>query len=289
VAELCDEFLAPYVAERNTKTTLRARLRYFDRDFGDKGLDRLTVAELASWRRRLPQGSAASILTAARQVLNYAEACEYIDDNPAKKVRNPAAPRREVQTFSPAELEAISAELGTTLPTFCAGTGLRPQEWSALERRGIDRAERVLHVRRVFVDGRVREGRGKTERSVPRQVPLTRSVIAALDALPPRLDTPLLFPGAEGGYLNLGHWRVDAWNPALRAAGIAHRTPYALRHTFASNAIAAGIATFEIARVMGTSVLQIEKTYGHLLPDAIERAGVAPDAWKANAAAASEG
>jgi hypothetical protein len=42
-----------------------------------------------------------------------------------------------------------------------------------------------------------------------------------------------------------------------------------MRHTFASNAIAAGIATFEIARVMGTSVVQIEKTYGHLLPDAI--------------------
>jgi hypothetical protein len=33
--------------------------------------------------------------------------------------------------------------------------------------------------------------------------------------------------------------------------------------------IAAGIATFEIARMAGTSVLQIEKTYGHLLPDAI--------------------
>lgn len=58
-----------------------------------------------------------------------------------------------------------------------------------------------------------------------------------------------------------------------------------LRHTFASNAIAAGIATFEIARVMGTSVLQIEKTYGHLLPDAIDRARQALDAWAARAAA----
>jgi hypothetical protein len=60
-----------------------------------------------------------------------------------------------------------------------------------------------------------------------------------------------------------------------------------MRHTFAANAIAAGIATFEIARVMGTSVLQIEKTYGHLLPDAIDRARIALDAWEAKAAAAA--
>lgn len=70
------------------------------------------------------------------------------------------------------------------------------------------------------------------------------------------------------------------WVPAPRAAGLEHRPPYSMRHTFASNAIAAGIATFEIARVMGTSVVQIEKTYGHLLPDAIDRARLALDAWE---------
>ena len=53
------------------------------------------------------------------------------------------------------------------------------------------------------------------------------------------------------------------------AAGLDYRKPYALRHTFVSECIAAGIATFEIARMAGTSVLQIEKIYGHLLPDAI--------------------
>jgi hypothetical protein len=54
-----------------------------------------------------------------------------------------------------------------------------------------------------------------------------------------------------------------------------------MRHTFASNALAAGIATFEVARVMGTSVEMIEKTYGHLLPDAIDRARAALDAYEA--------
>jgi hypothetical protein len=60
----------------------------------------------------------------------------------------------------------------------------------------------------------------------------------------------------------------DEWNPAVKAAGLEHRTPYAMRHTFASFAIAAGIPSFEIARMMGTSVEMLDKTYGHLLRDA---------------------
>ena len=95
----------------------------------------------------------------------------------------------------------------------------------------------------------------------------------------PRLDTPLLFPGERGGHLDYAGWRWDDWTPAVRAAGLAHRTPYALRHTFASFAIAAGIPTFEIARMMGTSIEQIEKTYGHLLPDALERGRAALGAF----------
>jgi hypothetical protein len=39
------------------------------------------------------------------------------------------------------------------------------------------------------------------------------------------------------------------------------------RHTFASWAIAGGVQLFCLARIMGTSVAQIDATYGHLLPD----------------------
>jgi hypothetical protein len=36
---------------------------------------------------------------------------------------------------------------------------------------------------------------------------------------------------------------------------------------------------FELARFMGTSVEQIDRTYGHLLPDTLERARTALDAF----------
>jgi integrase len=48
---------------------------------------------------------------------------------------------------------------------------------------------------------------------------------------------------------------------------IPRRDPYQLRHTFASEALAAGISIFELARVMGASVKTIDKHYGHSVRD----------------------
>jgi integrase len=106
----------------------------------------------------------------------------------------------------------------------------------------------------------------KTQRS-RRRVPLSARALAAAEALPPRLDTPLVFPSARGGYIGLDAWRTREWYPALEAAGLARRGPYALRHTFATEALAAGVSTFELARLMGTSVAMIDRTYGHLARD----------------------
>jgi integrase len=50
----------------------------------------------------------------------------------------------------------------------------------------------------------------------------------------------------------------------LEAAGIASRGPYHLRHTFATEALAAGISIFELAGLMGSSVQMIDSRYGHL-------------------------
>jgi integrase len=80
----------------------------------------------------------------------------------------------------------------------------------------------------------------------------------------------LVYSGERGGYLSLHDWRRDEWAPAVESAGLTKLRPYAMRHTFASFAIAAGVSLFYLARLMGTSVEQIDKTYGHLLPDSEE-------------------
>jgi integrase len=65
-------------------------------------------------------------------------------------------------------------------------------------------------------------------------------------------------------------FRYRHWTPAFRAADVDYRRVYDCRHTFASWAIAGGVQLFYLARIMGTSVQQIDQTYGHLLPDSEE-------------------
>ena len=61
---------------------------------------------------------------------------------------------------------------------FAAATGLRPEEWIALERRDVDLNSRVVYVRRAFTDGRLKCT--KTEGS-RRAVPLQAIALDALE------------------------------------------------------------------------------------------------------------
>jgi integrase len=158
---------------------------------------------------------------------------------------------------------------------FASETGLRPGELAALEQRDIDRDAGVAYVRRVISGGRVKEP--KTERS-RRRVPLTARAAAALDLLPRRLDTRLVFPSPRGGVLDMHNFARRDWHPALLAGGLPPHRLYDLRHSFASNALAAGISLYELSRYMGASVRVLEMHYAHLVRDAEETARAKLDA-----------
>jgi integrase len=255
---------------QRTIQTLRERLRHATADFGSVRLTDLQrmSGELAGWRGQQPEGVRYGRMAALRQALEAAVRWGYMDSNPAKQAGQNRQPSpRAVRVFAPAEVAAIAAELSPRyrpLPEFAAATGLRPEEWAALQRRDIDRREQVLNVCRTVSSGEVVE-LGKTTSS-RRQVPLTQRALDALDALPPRLDVPLLFPAPGGGLLNLDNFRRREWKPAIDASGV--RRPariYDLRSTFASDALAAGVSVFQLARIMGTSVRMIERHYGAML------------------------
>jgi integrase len=267
VSELVEAFLARHRVDEATLRTLRFRLNHALGAFGDRRIETLQPIELDVWRWQLPPLSAHYIFRAFRQVLEYAVAMGLLAINPTARIRNTrAASRREQRPFeSWEEVEAIVAEMDpryAAIPLALVGTGLRPEELFALERRDLDLDAGVV---RVYTQRILKEPKKSSRQR--RRVPLRARVVDALHSLPTRLDTPLLFPAARGGHIDLEKFRHREWAPALRAAGVEHRRIYDCRHTFASWAIAGGVQLFYLARIMGTSVAQIDATYGHLLPD----------------------
>jgi integrase len=269
----CDVFLERHGATvaPGTKRTLEARLKPARAVFGSWTLREFEHAadDIAAWRATLSAGSRYQLTSALRQALAAAVRWRYVTCNPAVDAgRNPQPPPEELRPFTCVEVDALALELGPAfgpLVVFAAETGLRTNEWVALERRDLDRPGRAVAVQRRFADGALTPY-PKTVRS-RRRVPLSTRALAAVESLPPRLDTPILFPTVQGARIDLHNWRLRDWYPALEAAELAKRGPYALRHTFATEALAAGVSIFELARVMGTSVAMIDRTYGHLAHD----------------------
>jgi integrase len=266
--ELTDAFLERHDAAPSTLDFIRTNMRPAVEWFGDEPIASVKVEQIAAWRASVPAGKRYRCHRALRQVLQQAVRWKWIEDNPAVLVKNPVPKPREIHPFeSWEEIDAIADELDEVmgaLVIFLAGTGVRLQEAFGAEWRDVDFERQVFMVRRAFAKGRLKDY-GKTHGS-RRAVPLRAKVVEALERMPHRAG--ILFPASEGGRVDINNWRYRSWTPSLKAAGIEHRRPYDLRHTYASWSLAAGVDIFTLARRMGTSVKMIDATYGHLIAGA---------------------
>lgn len=294
VTEFVASFLNTHEVDPATTNKLRYELKHATRAFGDKRLSELRTPDLAAWRATLPARSRHQLFSSFRQVLEQAVTWQLIDRNPTDRIRNRQVKldeSREILPFADwAEVEMIADELipaYRALPVFLVGTGMRPEEALALEWKDIDKANAVASIERVHSQGRTKPCM-KSDRQ-RRRVPLRGKVLDALEQHPRRIDSRLVFPGHDGDYLKLKTFYLRHWTPALRAAGIQHRGVYACRHTFAAWSIAAGVQLFYLSRIMGTSVTQIDATYGHLVPDSEEYLRGLLDSYDAVVTRAAEG
>ncbi len=274
LAEWVEEYLGAHQGERVTIAKLRWLLGKATAALGEVRLAELSPDQVSAWRLTVPEGHRFEATQALRQVLNRAVNWKLIDDNPAKRVPNPARRCREQRPFdSWQQIRSLAEQLGPThgpMVLFAAATGLRPSELFALEQRDVDRAAGVVQIRRAYANGRVKRTKTRLSR---RAVPLQAIALEALDQLRAREDRSVLFPNADGGHLDFRNFNRRHWKPVQKAAGIDPlRDLYDLRHTYATFALRAGVPVFALSRFMGTSIAMIDLHYGHLAVDSHEHA-----------------
>jgi site-specific recombinase XerD len=74
----------------------------------------------------------------------------------------------------------------------------------------------------------------------------------------------LVFTMESGTMMEQGNFRSRIFGPAAKRAGVNHDvTPMDLRHTAASNAIAAGVDVVTVSQMTGHSVQVLISTYAH--------------------------
>jgi len=207
------------------------------------------------------------------KALQQAITNKIIRNNPLLETNAPKVEDSDIRVMTKAEQKKFIS----VLPFYNSGnmfavalaTGMRIGELCALNINDIDREQKLIDItktagrRKDKYTGEVsiKIGPPKTKHSI-RKIPLLPSVEVMLDRqvqLVSELrekaggkwnDNTLVFPTDEGNIHDLSGLRSSIGR-ILKRAGLPHMTIHALRHTYATTALNAGVAAQNVARLLG--------------------------------------
>lgn len=211
---------------------------------------------------------AANILRALSAMCEDAITDELTGSNPFRGVKvrqsDPRAvkPSRKPRVLSWEQMHALAACAGAHEPMvrLLADCGLRVGELFALRRASL--VDGLLRVDGSAWEGTVVES-SETKRH-DRTVPVPPGALALLRGMPPRIDSPLLFPTRTGRMWRVNNWYRDVWRPARAAAGV-DCAPHDLRHSWITHLRAAGVDPADLAEMAGHSLETATARYTHAL------------------------
>lgn len=271
VRAACERYLSHLERTKGTVQAADARGRFkryvYPHPIAKIELSKLTVASVGKWREDLEdtpkangeKRSASALnrdMTALRAAFNHAYRELLVSsDLPWRNKLIPvtgADKRRELyldRAQRQALIDAAQPDLALFLRALCA-VPLRPGAMAALTVGDFDARHKVLSVR-------------SDKAGAGRKVPLPDSVAELFaGAAKNKLPSAYLFTRADGL-----PWIKDKWSHPVReaAAGLpAGTTIYTLRHSVITDMAAAGVDLMTLAQIAGTSILMIQKHYGHL-------------------------
>ncbi len=229
-------------------------------------------------------------LLVLKMILRTALRRRYLRDDPTETIRSLREPQAEVDPLDPDEVTVFLAACPLWWRpyfTVACWTGARPNELAAVRWGDVDSGRGIVRIRAGRYRGK--EGPPKTASSV-RDIDLLPPVIEALKVQKaqqaaerlkagrgaPAPGQEYVFTGPAGGLLNVNALRDRVWYPALTKAGLRRRIMYQTRHTFASNALAAGEAPSWVAAMLGhTSPEMLFSVYARFIPNRTRRDGSA--------------
>jgi site-specific recombinase XerD len=270
-----DAYLAWMRGRGSSPATLRAYaadLRQLDRwlaaaEIRPEDADELTLRRFAAHlgTLRYAPATAARKLSAARGAYAFMLDRGLVARNPAALVPGPRRVRTLPATLSEPEIEQL---LDRPVPAdprrlrdralleLLYGSGLRASEACGLRLAGVDADEGIVRV----------TGKGGKERMVPLGGAAADALGLYLRAGRPRLGRPAtdhVFVSVRGRPLGPTDVR-RALKRELDAAGLAERSPHALRHTFATHLLEHGADLRSIQELLGHASVGTTQVYTHV-------------------------
>ena len=273
--EAVESFLRRGQARNLSHHTLRyyrVRLDAFSRYLEEKKL-RVSPAEvtpalvrdfLAAETERVSALTASHSFITLRALFRFLVREEFIEANPMERVEKVRVPRKVVQTFSPAQVEAM---LGTCKARSFNGArlraiilslldcGLRVSELCGLTLEGVSWDERTLRVM----------GKGSKERVVPFGEAARQALMTYVSKRGNIPGQAALFVTVYGNAMNRheAHRLLSECGKWAGVSGV-RCSPHTFRHTFAVMYLRNGGDAFTLQKLLGHSDLAMTRRYCEL-------------------------
>jgi len=268
VSDLVDRYISDVLPGKRPSTAYNQRyqLRWWKAHLGHYALADVTPALLVEYRDKLARNKvrrqSGATVNRWLAVLSHCftmavREWQWCDDNPVRTIRKPREPRARVRFLADQERHQLLEECQTsrnsylhTIVVLALATGARRGELLGLQWPDVDLKRATLTFQ-------------ETKNGERRAVPLTGQALALMGqhAKVRRLDTALVFPDATG---KRPVGIREAWEYAVKRAGITDFRFHDLRHTAASYLAMSGASLAEIAEVLGHKTLAMVKRYAHL-------------------------
>jgi len=263
--------------------------------FGELRVSQVTEAKVSPWLAQLQDKGLSArrinlILVTLKSILKVARRRRLVRDDALAAVRLLKEPKAEVDPLDPQEVATFLEPCpGWWEPYFITAffTGLRPNEAAALKWGDVDWQRNSFRVRAGVY--RWVEGTPKTETSI-RDVDMLPMVVEGLRAQrkqqaaqrlklgqgAPEVGKDYVFTMSRGGRFNINVVRESVWYPTLAKAKLRRRVMYQTRHSFASNALAAGENPAWVAAMLGHKNAEVLfQVYARYIPNRTRRDGSA--------------